>query len=174
MHEGNLIKWHNEAMIEKMLDYFNMSDCKPASTPLTPSLDFMSGSSSELTDHTPYRQLVGTLMGFANTVQPEICYAVNYLAPYMDKSNSALWMACKHVLRNLRGTPSLGLLYKLGDEMKLQAYSDSEWAQEQADRKIHLWTLFHDGQWHGELAINETGSSRPEPKKGRTYRLSYV
>jgi hypothetical protein len=45
------------------------------------------------------------------------------------------WVAAKHVLRYLRGTVEYGLRY-LGDgEVKLQGYTDSDWAGSATDRK---------------------------------------
>lgn len=46
----------------------------------------------------------------------------------MHKSNNVHWMACKHVLKYPRGTSLLGNMYERGDDMKLEDYSDSDWA----------------------------------------------
>jgi hypothetical protein len=45
------------------------------------------------------------------------------------------WIATKHVLRYLHGTIGYGLRYVLGDEVKLQGYTDSDWVRSAVDGK---------------------------------------
>jgi hypothetical protein len=55
------------------------------------------------------------------------------------------WIAKKHVLRYLRGIVEYGLRY-LGDgEVKLQVYTNSEWAGSAADMKSTLGCCFSLG-----------------------------
>jgi hypothetical protein len=73
-------------------------------------------------------------MYLVNT-RPDICFAVNTLSQFMVEPRQEHWVAAKHVLRYLRGTMEYGLRY-LGDgEVKLQGYSDSDWAGSATDRK---------------------------------------
>ena len=43
--------------------------------------------------------------------------------------------AVKHMLRYLKGTPDLGLLYSRGDQQECHGYSDSDWVGDLNDRK---------------------------------------
>jgi hypothetical protein len=45
------------------------------------------------------------------------------------------WVAAKHVLRYLCGTVGYGLRYVSGGEVRLQGYTDSDWAGSAVDRK---------------------------------------
>lgn len=133
--EGDQVRMHNEPMIIRMLKYFNMENSKPTGTPLPSNLDLEDNGSSPLPDQTPFRQIVGSLMHLANTVRPDISYSVNFLARYMHRPTDALWTACKHMLRYLKGTARLGLHFQSGGDLKMLAFSDSDWAQERPSRK---------------------------------------
>jgi hypothetical protein len=111
-----------------------MMDCKSMATPMTINLKLLSDSSSDLVDPTMYRQLIGSLMYLVNT-RPNICFAVNALSQYMVEPRHVHWMAAKHMLRYLRGTVGYGLRYVSGGDVKLQGYTDSDWAGSAVDRK---------------------------------------
>ena len=85
-------------------------------------------------DATVYRQLVGSLMYLANT-RPDICYIVNQLSKAMVKPTKIFWKARKHVLRYLRGTTEYGLWYRGTNGVKLQGFTDADWAGILSDRK---------------------------------------
>jgi hypothetical protein len=118
----------------EILKRFWMEDCKPMATPMITNLKKVTTSDSELVDPMLYRQLIGSLMYLVNT-RPDICFAVNTLSQFMVEPRQEHWVATKHVLRYLRGTMEYGLRY-LGDgEVKLQGYTDSDWAGSATDRK---------------------------------------
>ena len=80
-----------------------------------------------------YRQLIGSLMDLTNT-KPKICFTVNALSQFMCEPRQIHWIAPKHVLRYLRGTLGYGLRYDLECDMKLQGFTDSDWAGCTRDR----------------------------------------
>ena len=47
------------------------------------------------------------------------------------------WIATNHVLRYLHGTVGYGLRYVSDDEVKLQGYTDTDWARMQWTGKAH-------------------------------------
>lgn len=132
---GDTVKMHNAPMVDRILKYFNMTDCRAATTPLPAGLDLSMGEKNEVTETTPYRTLVGALMHLANTVRPDIAFSVNYLARFMHKPTKKFWTAGKHILRYLQGTKSLGIVYSKKHEHKIKGFSDADWAQEKPSRK---------------------------------------
>jgi hypothetical protein len=67
------------------------------------------------------------------------------LSQFIVEPRQEHWVATKHVLRYLRGTMEYGLRY-LGDgEVKLQVYTDSDWAGSATDRKSTLGCCFSLG-----------------------------
>jgi hypothetical protein len=63
----------------EILKRFEMMDCKSMSTPMVTNLKLLSDTSSETTNVTMYRQMIGLLMYLMNT-RPDICFAVNTLS----------------------------------------------------------------------------------------------
>jgi hypothetical protein len=118
----------------EILQRFGMMDCKSMATPMVTNLNLLSDSSSDLVDPTMYRQLIGSLMYLVNT-RPDICFAVNTLSQYMVEPRHVHLVATKHVLRYLHGMVGYGLRYVSDGEVKLQGYTNSDWAGSAVDRK---------------------------------------
>jgi hypothetical protein len=54
----------------------------------------------------------------------------------MVEPRHVYWIATNHVLRYLHGTVGYGLRYVLDGEVKMQGYTDFDWAGSAVDRKI--------------------------------------
>eukprot|EP00253_Pinus_taeda_P015194 PITA_15194 len=65
----------------------------------------------------------------------DLCYAVNHLSQAMVQPTKLFWKATKHVLRYLRGTSYYGLWYRQIEGVKLQGFTDADWAGSPSDRK---------------------------------------
>jgi hypothetical protein len=109
-------------------------NCKSMATPMIMNLKLLSDSSSDLVDATMYRQLIESLMYMVSTM-PDICFVVNTLSQYMVEPRHVHLVAAKHVLRYMHGTVGYGLRYVSDGEVKLQGYTDSDWAGSAMDRK---------------------------------------
>jgi hypothetical protein len=118
----------------EILKRFRMQDSRPMATPMVTNLKKIDSSASELADSRQYRQLIGSLMYLVNT-RPDICFVVNTLSQFMVEPREVHWVAAKHVLRYLQGTIGYGLQYLGGDGVRLQGFSDSDWAGSDTDRK---------------------------------------
>jgi len=55
------------------------------------------------------------------------------------------WKVKKHVLRYLRGTSQYGLWYKRTEGVKLQAFTDANWAGSPSDQKSTSGGTFNLG-----------------------------
>ena len=120
-----------------------MESCKPMETPLPGNLK-EDATSGEVVDATIYRQLVGSLMCLVNT-KSDIFYAVNQLSQAMVKPTKLFWKVGKHVLRYLRGTTKYGLWYKQTEGVKLQGFTDEDWAGNPSYRKSTSRAIFSIG-----------------------------
>jgi hypothetical protein len=120
-----------------------MLNCKPMATPMVMNLKKLSVSSSDSEEIVPtmYRQLIGSLMYLVNT-RPDIFYAVSALIQFMSQPRETHSIVAKHVLRYLRGTVGHGLRYTSNIDMRLQGYTDSDWAGSAVDRKSTSWCCF--------------------------------
>nr|XP_017221138.1 PREDICTED: uncharacterized mitochondrial protein AtMg00810-like [Daucus carota subsp. sativus] len=74
-----------------------------------------------------YRSLVGKLNYLTNT-RPDLSYTVQSLSQYMHAPRTSHFAALHHTLRYLAATVTQGILLKAADHLKLQAFSDADWA----------------------------------------------
>lgn len=72
------------------------------------------GTSSDPSVYTihPYRELVGCLMYVTVTSRPDISDAVNYFSDYQSCATDLHWSHLKRVLRYIRGTVDLKLVFR--------------------------------------------------------------
>jgi hypothetical protein len=111
-----------------------MQDCKPTKIPLSPNHQLKKSTATPLVDPTLYRSMVGKLVFLTNT-RPDIAFSVNLVSRYMDKPEEAHLQAVKSILRYIKGTTTLGLLYKKGGDFTLTGYTDADWGGDLDERK---------------------------------------
>lgn len=133
--EKRFLRISQRVFLENLLCRFNMQECKPIRTPMEYRLRLERGKQAELTDK-PYRELVGCLMYVAFTSRPDLCAAANYFSQFQSCPTEQHWVHLKRVLRYIRGTLDLGLVYSGNDGAPvLEAYADADWANDLTDRK---------------------------------------
>ena len=96
-----------------------MSDCKPVSSSAIPHTKQCisdcpiegSEKSLDFCEQKQYRTLVGNLMLLSVVSRPDICFAVYYLAQFVSNPGEAHWCALKHLLRFLKSTESVSLIF---------------------------------------------------------------
>ena len=91
-------------------------------------------------DHATYRMAVGSLLYLACWTRPDISFAVSELSRFVSAPAEAHMKAVKHLVRYLRGTMDLGLLYSktaggAGPPSVLTAYVDADWAGDPDSRR---------------------------------------
>eukprot|EP00253_Pinus_taeda_P022680 PITA_22680 len=63
----------------------------------------------------------------------------------MIQPTKMFWKAAKHVLRYLRATSQYGLWYRHTEGVKLQGFTDEDWARSPSDRKSTSGGIFNLG-----------------------------
>ena len=91
------------------------------STPLPTKLNWTDLNSDEKYE-TPCKNLIACLMYIMVCTQPDLSTAINILSRYTNKNNKELWQCLKSVLRYLKGSMNLKLVYK-----KRQLSSHFKW-----------------------------------------------
>ncbi|GBM52472.1 Copia protein [Araneus ventricosus] len=127
-YSHNKLSLGQKAYVEKVLNKFRMADCKPSGTPLVPkstSSDFVNGERF----HGPYRELVGALLYLSMTTHPNILYSVNCLSQIQEQPTNSAWAGLKRILRYLKGTSELQLLFckSDSDNIMINVYVDADW-----------------------------------------------
>ncbi|XP_019193104.1 PREDICTED: uncharacterized protein LOC109187371 [Ipomoea nil] len=109
-------------------------ESKPARTPAVTGLKLNNSDGDLIDNPESYRRLVGKLLYLTNT-KPDISHAVQQLSQFVDKPRSTHLIAAHRVLRYIKGSPGKGLFYSTSSEIKLQGFSDSDWANCAETRK---------------------------------------
>ena len=121
---------------KELLQKLQMSECKQVDTPIDPSIKLMKRTEEEEEfDKVKYQSAVGSLLYLSTRTRPDIAFAVGNTARYCAQPSPSHWSAVKRILRYLKGTTNLGLLYKPEDVSDLVGYSDADWAGDTNDRK---------------------------------------
>ncbi|GBO02302.1 Copia protein [Araneus ventricosus] len=135
-YSQNKLSLGQKAYVEKVLNKFRMADCKPFGTPLVPKSTSLDFANSERF-HGPYRELVGSLLYLSMTTRPDILYSVNCLSQIQEQPTNSAWAGLKRILRYLKGTSELQLLFCKfdSDNIMINVYVDADWGADTYDRK---------------------------------------
>lgn len=125
--------------IKKILDKFNMSDCKPCQTPMEVGLKLEKSEDNDYNNN--YRSIIGYLMYLAVCSRPDIAHSVCYLSQFNNCNSESHWKAAKRVLRYLKGTSGYHLSFEKGN-LELVGYTDADWGGDQSDRRSYTGYCF--------------------------------
>ncbi|KAL5824369.1 hypothetical protein ACOSQ3_020432 [Xanthoceras sorbifolium] len=120
--------------VHDLLAKTNMLNAKPCSTPICSSVKLSAAIGSSLAQSTVYRSVIGALQYLTYT-RPDINFAVSRLSQFLSSPNDIHWQACKRILRYLKGTSSLGLVFRPATSLHLKAFADADWASCVDDRR---------------------------------------
>lgn len=120
--------------ILELLDKNDLADCNSCATPMTTALKLSKGQGSPLTNPTPYRSTVGALQ-YLTLTRPDIAFTVNKLSQFLQQPTDTHWMACKHLLRYLKGTHNLALHFTPSSSLSFSGFADADWASCPDDRR---------------------------------------
>ena len=158
--------------VSELLDEWNLSSCKPASTPFSSSvLDLLPAPSNSLpdisdTDLLPkYQRLVGCLLYLAIATRPDIAYYAMWLGQFNAKPSRTHFLAAKHVLCYLLGTRYLALCFDVPSSnapSSLRGFlqncgcSDADWASDATDQKsISGYSFYFEGSLVSWSAVKQ-------------------
>lgn len=134
------------AYAQRLLESYGMNDSKSVNTP--------SDSESKLSaqvegegeaDKKMYQAAVGSLLFLSTKTRPDLAYAVGNVARFCSNPTKAHWSAVKRIMRYIKGTQQLGLLYER-KASECIGYSDADWGGSIEDRKSTSGYTF---QWSG-------------------------
>lgn len=123
-------------MCQEIKKKFNFENYKACATPIEVRLNLTKtdNENKEAVDK-PVRELIGCLMYLLSS-RPDISFAVNYFSRYQDKYPNTVWQHHKRLLRYLKGTVDLSLVYiRKEEENPLICYVDADWGGDIHDRK---------------------------------------
>jgi len=132
-----LIGLSQSTYIDKILKKFSMHDSKKGCVPMTPGMALSKSqcatSDMEIANMSriPYASAIGSIMYAMICTRPDVAYALSMTSRYQAKPGEAHWTAVKNILKYLRRTKEMFLVYGGKDGLSVQGYSDASF---QSDR----------------------------------------
>nr|GEY89607.1 uncharacterized mitochondrial protein AtMg00810-like [Tanacetum cinerariifolium] len=105
-----------------------------ASTPIETQKPLVKDEEAADVDVHRYRFMISSLM-YLTASRPDIMFAVCACSRFQATPKTSHLQAIKRIFRYLKGQPKLGLWYPKVSSFDLEAYSDSDYAGENLDRK---------------------------------------
>ena len=116
--------------------------CKPASSPMDPSLKLSKDKGTSIPDPTSYRQLIGRLQ-YLTTTRPDISFVTQQLSQFLADPKDIHLQAAHRVLRYIKSSPGAGIFLSADSDLKLRCFTDSDWAScIDSRRSVTGWVVF--------------------------------
>ncbi|CAJ2668206.1 unnamed protein product [Trifolium pratense] len=136
---------YQQKYAQDILIRFGMENCNKVCSPIVTGCKLTKNEGGKLVNATEYRQMIGCLMYLLAT-RPDLAFSVCLVARYMDRPTELHLAAVKRILRYLKGTINLGILYQRNQgELKLQGWTDSDYAGDLDGRKSTSGYVFMYG-----------------------------
>ncbi|GKA40987.1 retrovirus-related pol polyprotein from transposon TNT 1-94 [Tanacetum coccineum] len=132
------LKVSQSGYVQKILNNYRMDNGKSVSVPLgahfkvslkdCPSNDW----DVERMSKVPYANVVGSLMYLMVCTRPDIAYAVSIVSRYLANPSKNHWEAVKWILKYLKGTADVGLVYgrDQGKHVNVDGFVDADYAKD--------------------------------------------
>ncbi|KAL9817547.1 putative RNA-directed DNA polymerase [Arabidopsis thaliana] len=111
---------------QNLLEDAGLTECKPSSIPMDPTVHLTKEMGTLLPNATKYRELIGRLLYLCIT-RPDITFAVNHLSQFLSAPTDIHLQAAYKVLRYIKSNPGQGLFYPADNELCLNGFADADW-----------------------------------------------
>ena len=125
---------HQSKYIKDVLKKFDMTECNSAKTPMHPTCILEKEEVSNKVCQKLYRGMIGSLL-YLTATRPDILFSVCLCARFQSDPRESHLTAVKRILKYLKGTPNLGLMYEKTSEYRLSGYCDADYAGDRIERK---------------------------------------
>ncbi|GJT02154.1 putative ribonuclease H-like domain-containing protein [Tanacetum coccineum] len=120
--------------VADMLKKFDLASVKTAITPMETKMALTKDEEADDVDAHLYRSMIGSLM-YLTASRLDIMFAVCACSRFQVTPKTSHLNAVKRIFKYLNGKPNLGLWYPRESPFDLEAYSDSDYAGANLDRK---------------------------------------
>ncbi|EKD11952.1 hypothetical protein MBM_09882 [Drepanopeziza brunnea f. sp. 'multigermtubi' MB_m1] len=123
------MKLSQESYITKILNRFDMLDCKLKPIPMDSKAKLeLNPNKASASEITWFQQVIGCLLLLTLATRPDICYAVIKLARFASNPSESHIIGLKNILRYLKGSIKLGLIYQRSLNKFVSGYCDADYA----------------------------------------------
>ncbi|GJV29575.1 putative ribonuclease H-like domain-containing protein [Tanacetum coccineum] len=120
--------------VADMLKKFDLASVKTTITPMETKMALTKDEESADVDVHLYRSMIGSLM-YLNATRPDIMFVVCACSHFQVNPKVSHLIAVKRIFKYLKGKPNLALWYPRESPLDLEAFSDSDYAGANLDRK---------------------------------------
>ncbi|GKA25018.1 putative ribonuclease H-like domain-containing protein [Tanacetum coccineum] len=132
--DKNDIMLVQDKYVAEILKKFDFASVKTASTPIETQKSLTKDEEAADVDVHLYRSMIGSLM-YLTASRPDIMFVVCACSRFQVTPKTSHLNVVKRIFRYLKGKPKLGLWYPRVSSFDLEAYSDSDYAGANLDRK---------------------------------------
>ncbi|GJU49502.1 retrovirus-related pol polyprotein from transposon TNT 1-94 [Tanacetum coccineum] len=110
-------------------------------SPLVYKCKLSKDDGKKLVNPTRFRSIVGSLL-YLTISRPDLAFAPSFLSRFMGEPSSSHLGAIKRVLRYVKGSLDLEIMFERNKVVKLEGYADSDWAGSIDDSKSTSGYIF--------------------------------
>ncbi|OWZ14304.1 hypothetical protein PHMEG_00012238 [Phytophthora megakarya] len=136
-HSANTLMIKQTRYIDDVVTRFNQQDAKRVVNPCEAGMKLTKTQSEiSMMQAKPYRALIGCLLYITTYTRPDVAYIVAQLSRFLENPGQQHWKAAIRVLRYLKGTRDLGIVYNGNKgKVELTAYTDADWGSNLDDHR---------------------------------------
>ncbi|KAK8701269.1 hypothetical protein V6N13_019659 [Hibiscus sabdariffa] len=134
--------------IDKVLKRFNMEASKKRFLPMTHGISLskeMCPSTSqerERMSQIPYASAIGSIMYAMICTRPDLSYALSMTSRYQANPGEGHWVAVKNILKCLRRTKDVFLVYGGEEQLSIKGYTDASFQTDKDDSRSQSGFVF--------------------------------
>jgi len=138
--ESKTLTLSNPGHTMTLLEAFGMETSTPNKAPMASGVNLAKTGEVLLPEGNQYAKLVGFLLYLFTKTRPDIAFAAKVVSRFMSCPDQDHMRAVKGVLRYLRGTTRLGVVYR--GSGPLQGFVDADWAGDVDGRRSTTGFVF--------------------------------
>ena len=125
--------------IDKGLKRFNMSEAKKGFLPLSHGIRLSETQSPSTSDERsrmsriPYASAIGSIMYAMICTRPDVAFAISLTSRYQANPGESHWAAVKTILKYLKRTKEMFLVYGGEEELVVRGYADASFQTDRDD-----------------------------------------
>ena len=143
-----LIGLSQSAYVDKVVKRFKMEDSKKGNLPMMHGLALSkaqcpnSQKELDIMKRVPYASAVGSIMYAMLCTRPDVSCALSMTSRYQANPGEAHWRAVKNILKYLRRTKEMFLVYGGEEELRVKGYSDASFQTDRDDCRSQSGFVF--------------------------------
>ncbi|KAL4368402.1 hypothetical protein GQ457_05G022260 [Hibiscus cannabinus] len=134
--------------IDKVLKRFSMEESKRGFLPMRHGISLSkemcpsTPQERERMSQIPYASAIGSIMYAMICTRPDLSYALSMTSRYQANPGEGHWTAVKNILKYLRRTKDVFLVYRGEEELRIKGYTDASFQTDKDDSRSQSGFVF--------------------------------